>query len=195
MTAPDFESYLRELRETPLDEHTEHTGRTALENLLKAIAADQAGGTIRVQQEPRRIADKGAPDFKVSRQGMILGYVETKPIGENLDQVLKSDQLERYRSLSDNILLTDYLHFIWIKQRRHVQRETLCHATDLELPQVRRCREERAAKVARLLNGYLFDRAAGDRPFAATGSGSSSVRSQIATGQSRRRAGPAGREA
>lgn len=153
MIAPDFESYLRELRETPLDEHTEHTGRTALENLLKAIAADQTGGTIRVQHEPRRIADKGAPDFKVSRQGMILGYVETKPIGENLDQVLKSDQLKRYRSLSDNILLTDYLHFIWI-DKDGVQRETLCHATDLEFRNFT-VREDSAAAVAGLLRGFF----------------------------------------
>ena len=84
MITPDFDSYLRALRETPLNEHTEHTGRTALEMLLKAIAADQSGAGTIVQQEPKRVADKGAPDFKVSRQGMILGYVETKSVGEKL---------------------------------------------------------------------------------------------------------------
>jgi hypothetical protein len=50
---------------------------------------------------------KGAPDFKVTKSGLILGYVENKPIGENLDRVLKSDQIARSKSLSQNIVLTD----------------------------------------------------------------------------------------
>ncbi|MDE0176845.1 MAG: N-6 DNA methylase [Defluviicoccus sp.] len=152
MIQPDFDSYLKTLCETPLSEHTEHTGRTALENLLKSVA-DAANGNITVQQEPRRVADKGAPDFKVSQPGTILGYVETKQVGENLDKVLKSEQLKRYRSLSDNILLTDYLHFIWIKDDG-VQRESLCHATDLESRRFR-VREDRAAAVAGLLRSFF----------------------------------------
>lgn len=153
MIAPDFDSYLKELCATPLREHTEHTGRTALENFLKTVAAASGDGRVSVQQEPKREKDKGAPDFKISRQGMILGYVETKPVGENLDRVLKSAQLKKYRSLSDNILLTDYLHFIWIN-KDSIQRETLCHATDLEFRRFT-VREDRAAAVAGLLQGFF----------------------------------------
>ena len=149
----EFDSYLKSLCETPLREHTEHTGRTALENLLNSVAADQAHGSITVQQEPKRVAEKGAPDFKVSRQGMIVGYVETKAVSENLDHVLKSDQLKRYRSLSDNILLTDYLHFIWIT-KDGVQRESLCHATDLESRRFS-VREDRVTAVSGLLQGFF----------------------------------------
>ncbi len=100
-----FEKYLSDLRAAYREEGTEHSGRTALENLLNAFAAEQAP-PANVQHEPKHVAEKGAPDFKVSRQGMILGYVENKAIGENLDKVLKSDQIKRYRTLSDNILLT-----------------------------------------------------------------------------------------
>ena len=153
MTAPDFESYLKSLNETPLDDHTEYTGRAALESLLRAVASEPAGSRIRVQHEPKREANRGAPDFKISRQGMVLGYVETKQVGENLDRVLKSDQLKKYRSLSDNILLTDYLHFIWIN-RDGVQRETLCHATDFDYRKFK-VREDRAVAVAGLLRGFF----------------------------------------
>lgn len=159
MITPDFDAYLQAFRETPLNEHTEHTGRTALEALLKAVVADHVGGKTIVQQEPKRVADKGAPDFKISRQGMILGYVETKPVGSNLGHVLKSDQLKRYRELSDNILLTDYLHFIWINQDG-VQRDSLCHATDLESVKFR-VREDRASAVAGLLQGFFSSAPAG----------------------------------
>jgi hypothetical protein len=148
-----FYTYLRKLRETPLDEQTEHTGRAALEGLLNAFALKAAGKRIAVQHEPKRVVDKGAPDFKVQRQGLILGYVETKAIGENLDKVLKSEQITKYRSLSQNILLTDYLHFVWIK-KDGLQRETLCHATDLGSARFRP-REDRIAAVTKLLEGFF----------------------------------------
>jgi predicted helicase len=148
-----FDAYLRSLRKTPLEDHTELTGRAALESLLNAVAAKAADKDTAVQHEPKREALKGAPDFKVTRRGMILGYVETKGIGENLDKVLKSEQIAKYKSLSQNIVLTDYLHFIWIG-KDGVQRETLCHATDLENPRFRP-REDRVAAVGKLLEAFF----------------------------------------
>lgn len=148
-----FDTYLRRLRETPIDEQTEHTGRAALEALLNDFAAKAGRQKATVQHEPKRAAAKGAPDFKVSRGGMILGYVETKAIGENLDKILKSDQIARYKSLSQNIVLTDYLQFIWIS-KNGPQRESLCHATDLENLRFR-LKEDRVAAVAKLLEGFF----------------------------------------
>jgi hypothetical protein len=55
--------------------------------------------------------------------------------------------------LSQNIVLTDSLHFIWIN-KDGVQRETLCHATDLEDPKFRP-REDRAAAVGKLLQAFF----------------------------------------
>src|SRR5438874_4624004 len=110
-----FERYLLALRKTSIDDKTEHTDRAALQLVLQAIADGYAGG-VAVQHEPKRVADKGAPDFKISKSGLILGYVENKTIGKNLDKVLKSDQIKRYKTLSQNIILTDYLHFIWINK-------------------------------------------------------------------------------
>jgi len=65
-----FDTYLRKLRETPIDEQTEHTGRAALEALLNDFAAKSGRNRATVQHEPKRAAAKGAPDFKV-----ILGYI------------------------------------------------------------------------------------------------------------------------
>ena len=84
---------------------------------------------------------------------MILGYVENKHIGENLDSVLKSDQITRYKTLSHNIILTDYLHFVWIS-KNGVKRERLCHETDLASPRFR-LGEDRVAAVSKLLEGFL----------------------------------------
>ena len=147
-----FDRYLRALRKTPLDDKTEHTDRSALEALLQALADQHANG-VTVAHEPKRVAEKGAPDFKVIKKGLILGYVENKTIGENLDKVLKSDQIKRYKELSANIVLTDYLHFIWIG-KNGIQRETLCHQTDLGASRFR-LREDRVSAVGKLLEGFF----------------------------------------
>jgi hypothetical protein len=136
----------------PVDEKTEHTDRAALQSLLQTVADVGASG-IGVHHEPKRVVGKGAPDFKVTKGGLILGYVKNKPIRENLDRVLKSDQIARYKSLSQNIIITDYLHFIWIN-KDGIQRETLCPATDLENPRFR-LRADRVIAVSKLLQGFF----------------------------------------
>src|ERR1700731_3176983 len=96
-----FDRYLLALRKTSVDEKTEHTDRAALQSLLQAVADGGANGAA-VQHEPKRVAAKGAPDFKVAKGGLILGYVENKVIGENLSKVLKSEQIAKYKTLSNN---------------------------------------------------------------------------------------------
>jgi hypothetical protein len=150
-----FETYLLKLRETPLAEHTEHTGRAALEALLNQFAKDARAG-LRVQHEPKREKDKGAPDFKVSRHGMILGYVEVKEVGTNLDKILKSDQIKRYRELSDNIILTDYLQWIWIDGAHVKAREALAFPTDLDARKIR-IAPERAEAVGKLISAFFSE--------------------------------------
>jgi hypothetical protein len=132
---------------------TEHSDRGALETLLKA-AAREADPGIRIIHEPKRVRGAGAPDFMVKRAAMILGYVEDKRIGENLDQVLKSDQITRYKQLSGNILLTDYLQFIWIKDGKVVGRELIAFAHDLE-GRPKKPREDRVKAVSDLLRGFF----------------------------------------
>ncbi len=59
-----FERYLLELRKAYSDEGTEQSGRPALKALLDAFAAKE-NPPAAVQHEPKRVAEKGAPDFKV----------------------------------------------------------------------------------------------------------------------------------
>ena len=148
-----FDRYLLALRETAINEKTEHTDRAALQALLRGVAEDCESG-VTVHHEPKRVPGKGAPDFKVSKGALILGYVENKPIGEKLDRTLRSEQLTRYKSLSQNIVLTDYLDFVWINKNGPPQRERLCHETDLEYPRFR-LREDRVAAVSKLLQAFF----------------------------------------
>ncbi len=146
-----FEAYFKGLRQTPRQEQTEHTSRGALETLLRACA----GADTHVQHEPKR-SEKGAPDFKIQRKGSILGYVEVKKIGASLGDTLKSDQIARYRTLSGNILLTDYLEWIWLDAKGIRGREILAFPTDLEGKKTP-LRPERVAAVNRLLAGFFSE--------------------------------------
>lgn len=110
---------------------------------------------IEVQHEPKRDADKGAPDFKVKRQGMILGYVEVKEIGANLDKILKSDQIVKYRKLSDNIVVTDYFHFIRIDGAGKIlDRQSLAFPNDIESRTIQ-VNPDKAEAVSKLLAAFF----------------------------------------
>ena len=147
-----LENYLRSLRQDR-DKKNELSDRAALEALLNA-AARAADPGIHIIHEAKKVAGSGAPDFKVMKAAMILGYVENKTIGENLDQVLKSDQIRRYKALSNNILLTDYLQFIWIKDGKVNGRENIAFPGDLE-GRAKKLREDRVKAVSDLLRGFF----------------------------------------
>jgi len=113
MTHP-ITTYLHELTDKlATGEATEHTYRPALAAFLESFSED-----IHAINEASR-AECGAPDIKVEREGFSVGYLETKDIGAPLDREEASDQLHRYRSALDNLILTDYLEFRWFVNGEH----------------------------------------------------------------------------
>jgi predicted helicase len=56
--------------------------------------------------------EAGNPDFRVwDGDHFIVGYIEAKPPGANLDQVETSEQLKRYLHTFPNLILTDFYEF------------------------------------------------------------------------------------
>lgn len=103
-------------REFAQGDSTEHSHRPALKMLLESFKPG-----IQATNEPRQIAGN-APDFVVRHNGIVLGNAEAKDIGEDLGKALKSPQLKRYREALPNLLLTDYLDFVWLRQGEEVLR-------------------------------------------------------------------------
>ncbi len=150
----DFKQYIKELQSVPIEEITEHSKRFALETLLRELASGYAAANnIKVLHEPKRKENYGSPDFKIYTDSSIIGYVENKKITENLDKTLKSDQIKKYRELSQNILLTNYIEFVWIKGDS-IQRETLCYLSDLENKKFKPD-NEKAEKVYKILTNFF----------------------------------------
>lgn len=84
---------------------TEHSYRTALEELVGRIDT-----SLEVTNEPKR-QKCGAPDYIVTKGQIPIGYIEAKDINIILDRVEESEQLRRYRSSLDNLILTNYVEF------------------------------------------------------------------------------------
>lgn len=94
---------------------TEHSYRADLQNLLNGMVKG-----ITVTNEPKR-QKCGAPDYIIQKKEVPLGYIEAKDIGIDLNKTEKSDQMKRYLSSLDNLILTDYLKFRFYKYGKKVK--------------------------------------------------------------------------
>ncbi len=107
-----LKEYLEGIKDlTP--EKNELTHRLFLHNLLDGLK-DHFNKEFKIEHEPNRDKQGGQPDFRISYQGLNIGYIENKRVGTNLNQLLKSDQILKYLELNPNLMLTDYLNFMWV---------------------------------------------------------------------------------
>ncbi|WQX93853.1 N-6 DNA methylase [Helicobacter pylori] len=107
-----LKEYLEGIKDiTP--ESNELTHRPSLYNLLDSLK-DHFNKEFKIEHEPKKDKQRGQPDFRISYQGLNIGYIENKRVGTNLSQLLKSDQILKYLELNPNLMLTDYLNFVWV---------------------------------------------------------------------------------
>ncbi|WP_276147688.1 type ISP restriction/modification enzyme [Helicobacter pylori] len=109
-----LKEYLESIKDlTP--EKNELTHRLFLHNLLDKLK-NHFNKEFKIEHEPKR--DQGSqPDFRVSFQGLSIGYIENKRAGTDLRKIVeseKSDQIRKYLELNPNLMLTDYLNFMWV---------------------------------------------------------------------------------
>jgi len=142
MLSIDFDSYLKSIQKN-LEKGSERTHYPALKDLLD----ERASGIDAAIEEKGNKA--GIPDFTVKRRELLVGYVEAKDVGLDLDVVEKTEQLKRYREAFSNLVLTNYLEFRWYVDGKCRLKEVLAdrHGNKLELLEV--------DKVAVLLEQFL----------------------------------------
>ncbi|GAA8016084.1 DNA methyltransferase [Helicobacter pylori] len=107
-----LKEYLESIKDITLEKN-EHMHRASLQKLLTSLK-ENFNTEFKIEHEPNRDKQGGQPDFRVSYQGLNIGYVENKRVGTNLSQLLKSDQILKYLELNPNLMLTDYLNFMWV---------------------------------------------------------------------------------
>ncbi|MGL2684881.1 type ISP restriction/modification enzyme [Helicobacter pylori] len=107
-----LKEYLEGIKDLTLGSN-ELTHRLFLHNLLDKLK-NHFNKEFKIEHEPNRDKQGGQPDFRVSYQGLNIGYIENKRVGTNLSQLLKSKQILKYLELNPNLMLTDYLKFVWV---------------------------------------------------------------------------------
>ncbi len=109
-----LKEYLESIKDlTP--EKNELTHRLFLHNLLDKLK-NHFNKEFKIEHEPER-KQGSQPDFRVSFQGLNIGYIENKRAGTDLRKIVeseKSDQILKYLELNPNLMLTDYLNFMWV---------------------------------------------------------------------------------
>ncbi|WP_139522282.1 type ISP restriction/modification enzyme [Helicobacter pylori] len=109
-----LKEYLESIKDlTP--EKNELTHRPSLYNLLDKLK-NHFNKEFKIEHEPER-KQGSQPDFRVSYQGLNIGYIENKRAGTDLRKIVESekkDQILKYLELNPNLMLTDYLNFMWV---------------------------------------------------------------------------------
>ncbi|WP_187848354.1 type ISP restriction/modification enzyme, partial [Helicobacter pylori] len=110
-----LKEYLESIKDLTL-ESNELTHRPFLHNLLDKLK-NHFNKEFKIEHEPKKDKQGGQPDFRISYQGLNIGYIENKRVGTDLRKIVeseKSKQILKYLELNPNLMLTDYLNFVWV---------------------------------------------------------------------------------
>ncbi|MEG5045301.1 type ISP restriction/modification enzyme [Microcoleus sp. B4-C1] len=138
-----FDTYIQSIQSN-LQRGSERTHYPSIKNLLDNPAAS----LVAIIEEKGNKA--GVPDFTVRRRDLLVGYVEAKDVGLDLNPVEKTEQLQRYReSLNGNLILTNYLEFRWYVEGKVRLTAVLAERTGNEITL---CNSD---KTLELIEGFL----------------------------------------
>lgn len=103
---------------------TEYSYRTAFNEFLRSLFPREYN--VKIIHEPGR-ETFGAPDFKISTDTGIIGYIETKAPHIDLHKLPKRDkgQIKRYSERLDNFILTNYRDFVLYQRGEKVDEVSL----------------------------------------------------------------------
>jgi predicted helicase len=107
-----MKNYLKKITATTVKgDAREESYYPHLSGFIEAYAENNGKSKIEITTLPKK-TEAGNPDFRVwDGTQNIVGYIEAKKPGENLDIIENSPQLKRYRKTFPNLILTDFYEF------------------------------------------------------------------------------------
>jgi predicted helicase len=152
-----FNEYINEVAK--VKDELEHSGRTFLQNLLTEFTNTHKINIIHESKRDKK--GRGAPDFKFLFNDTEIGYLENKKIGIDLDEWMKEEkepfkkdrQFSKYKTLTDNLIATDYLRWIWI-YKDTIKEVRLCEKTELSNKTIK-LSEQNCNDLRDLINDFL----------------------------------------
>ena len=122
-----LKSYLKKICEIiQRGDAREETYYSTLEKLLQEYSESINKKDIKITTLPKQ-TEAGNPDFRVwDGKQHIVGYIEAKKPGSNLDDIEISEQLKRYNSTFPNLILTNFTEFRLYRNGRLMDKISLC---------------------------------------------------------------------
>ncbi len=107
-----LKTYFKEIYDIYIEEKfREESFYSSLKLLLEEYSRlFQARAEANVLVLPKK-TEVGIPDYRIGKNGEIIGYIEAKTPDTNLGGVEDSEQLNRYRDSLPNLVLTNFLEF------------------------------------------------------------------------------------
>jgi predicted helicase len=107
-----LQDYLKKIATTTAQgDAREESYYAHLSSFVEAFADSIGRKKIQITTLPKK-TEAGNPDFRIwDGQQSIVGYIEAKKPGENLDVIENGEQLKRYRGVFPNLILTDFYEF------------------------------------------------------------------------------------
>jgi predicted helicase len=107
-----IQDYLKKIADTTAQgDAREESYYAHLASFIESFAESIGRKKIQITILPKK-TEAGNPDFRIwDGQQSIVGYIEAKKPGDNLDVVENGDQLKRYRGVFPNLILTDFYEF------------------------------------------------------------------------------------
>ncbi|MBA7497927.1 hypothetical protein ES704_00661 [subsurface metagenome] len=122
-----LKSYLKKIYEIiQRGDAREETYYSTLEKLLQEYSESINKKDIKITTLPKQ-TEAGNPDFRVwDGKQHIVGYIEAKKPGSNLNDIEISEQLKRYNSTFPNLILTNFTEFRLYRDGRLMDKISLC---------------------------------------------------------------------
>lgn len=105
-------NYLNEIfRKYKTGDASERTYYPVLEDFLKKFPQNAKNYSVIIESKNSAV---GIPDFKVqTEKGLLVGYVEAKDLGRDLDHLNKNEneQIDKYRKEYPKLIVTNFIEF------------------------------------------------------------------------------------
>lgn len=117
-----FTKYLKDLADVAgQGDAREESFYPALAAMLKEVALGSGKKHVRVTVLPRP-TEGGNPDFRLWNGSVQIGYIEAKkPSDDRLNDVEKTEQLQRYLTTFPNLILTNFLEFRLYRNGKRIE--------------------------------------------------------------------------
>ncbi len=125
-----IKKYLKRITDTTIQgDAREESYYAHLSDFLSSFALDIGKTKTQITTLPKK-TDAGNPDFRIwDGSQHIVGYLEAKKPGVNLDVIENSEQIKRYRKTFPNLILTDFYEFRLYRKGELVDKTYVARST------------------------------------------------------------------